>query len=125
MSRTLIAVTMLMLTMPLVAQAEDRVVELWTCTLQDGKTLDDVKVVNGKWVKFQNSSIPGAGIRSWALTSIVGQPGSFLYLDSFPSLEVWSKSRAASATPAGVALDDELNAVAECATNSLHEAIEH
>ncbi|MEQ8859718.1 MAG: hypothetical protein RIC56_13825 [Pseudomonadales bacterium] len=125
MLKTLMAVMMLTLTLPFAARAEDRVVELWTCTLLDGKTLDDAKAVNGKWLKLQNSANPGAGIRSWGLTSIVGQPGSFMYLDSFPSLEAWSKSRAAIATPAGVAVDAELNATAECASNSLHEAIEH
>lgn len=126
MFKRLIAVTLLtLLAMPAMLRAEDRIVELWTCDLHEGKTVADAKAVNAKWLKLQNNANPGAGIRSWGLSSIVGQPGGFMYLDSFPSLEAWSKSKAAIATPAGVALEAELNAVAKCVSNSLHEAIEH
>jgi hypothetical protein len=118
-------ISTLMWLVPLHANAEDRVVELWTCTLKDGKTLEDAKQVNAKWLKFQNDTNPGAGIRSWGLTSIVGQLGGLTYLDSFPSLDAWAKSRAASTTPAGVAVDAEFDAVVTCSETRLFQATEH
>ncbi len=118
-------VTTLLLALPLMAGAEDRVVEIWNCALKEGKTLDDAKQVNSKWVKFQNEANPGAGVRSFGLGSIVGETGEFKYLDSFPTLDAWTKSKAAIATPAGVALEAELTAIADCSSNRLYQAIEH
>ena len=75
-----------------------------TCTLNDGKTMDDVAAANGRWVKYQNKVNEDAGIRSWGAESIIGATG-FVYIDWFPSLEVWSAAREASTgpTPAAIA----------------------
>lgn len=105
--------------------AEDGVLEFWDCDLMEGKSLDDAKAVNAKWLKMQNDANPGAGIRSWGLSSIVGEPGDFGYMDAFPTLEAWAKSRAASETPAGMAIDAELNGIATCTMNRLYRATEH
>ena len=94
--------------------AEDGVLEFWDCDLMEGK-----------WLKMQNDANPGAGIRSWGLSSIVGEPGDFGYMDAFPTLEAWAKSRAASETPAGMAIDAELNGIATCTMNRLYRATEH
>jgi len=107
------------------ASAEDGVLEFWDCDLKEGKTLADAKAVNAKWLKMQNDANPGAGIRSWGLSSIVGEPGGFGYMDAFPTLEAWAKSRAASETPAGMAIDAELNGIAACTMNRLYQATEH
>ncbi len=114
-----------MLTAAPLASAEARVLELWHCELATGKTLADVKRVNGKWLKLQNEANPGADIQSWGLSSIVGKTADFKYIDSFPSLDVWSKSRAVSKTPAGVAMDAELSEVADCTSNELFDAESH
>ena len=107
------------------ANAEDGVLEFWDCDLQDGKTLDDAARVNGKWLKLQNAANPDAGIRSWGLSSIVGEPGNFGYMDAYPSLDAWAKGRAAMETPEGQALDAEFNDIAVCSSNRLYQATEH
>ncbi|MCB1685753.1 MAG: hypothetical protein R3E82_08700 [Pseudomonadales bacterium] len=108
-----------------IVHSEDGVLEFWKCALKEGKTAADAKAVNAKWLKLQNGANPGANIRSWGLTSVVGETGSFGYMDAFPSLEAWAKSRATIATPAGAAIEAELNAVADCSMNRLFEATEH
>lgn len=108
-----------------VLAADNGVLEFWECSLKDGKTTDDAARVNAKWLKLQNDANPDAGIRSWGLTSIVDQPGAFYWMDAFPTLEAWAKSRAVSETPAGQAIDEELNAIVECKSNTLYQATEH
>jgi len=107
------------------ANAEDGVIEFWDCDLREGVTMADAAKVNAKWLKLQNDANPDAGIRSWGLTSIVGEPGDFGYMDAYPSLDAWAKSRAASETPAGQAIDAELDEIAECSVNRLYRATEH
>ncbi len=95
-----------------------------TCTLNDGKTMDDVAEANGAWVKYQNRVNEGATIRSWGAESIVGDSG-FVYIDSYPSLEVWSAARDAMEAEEGVAIGEALDEAAECSSSSLYEATEH
>lgn len=125
--KALITMTLSLCTLMLAPQihAEDGVVEFWDCDLNEGMTLDDAKRINGKWVKLQNESNPDAGIRSWGLSSIVGEPGNFGYMDAYPSLEAWAKGRAVMQTPAGQALEAELDDVATCTVNRLYQATEH
>ena len=95
-----------------------------TCTLNDGKTMDDVAEANGAWVKYQNRVNEGATIRSWGAESIVGDAG-FVYIDSYPSLEVWSAARDAMEAEEDVAIGEALDEAAECSSSSLYEATEH
>ena len=37
-----------------VSGAESNVVNLWECSVNDGKTMKDVEAANSKWVKFAN-----------------------------------------------------------------------
>ncbi len=120
---TLLALTALFLASA--ASAEDRVLEFWMCTLKEGKTLEDAATINGKWLKLQNDANPGAKIRSWGLTSIVGEPNAFGYMDSFPNLEAWAKAKAVIESAEGQALDAEFGALADCTRNRLYQATEH
>lgn len=106
------------------AFSETDTLVIWTCTLNDGKTMDDVAAANGRWVKYQNRVNEGATIRSWGAESIIGDTG-FVYIDSFPSLEVWSAARDAMEAEEGVAIGDALDEAATCSSNSLYEATEH
>lgn len=114
--KTLVAMMLLLCTLTFVSHsnAEDGVVELWDCVLNDGKTIDDAARVNAKWLKLQNEMNPDAGIRSWGLTSIVGKPSSYGYLDAYPSLDAWAKGQAGLQTAAGRALEAEFNDTATC-----------
>jgi hypothetical protein len=109
-----------------IANADDyRMVH--ACMIKEGKTMDDVRVANSKWVVFMNENVEGGDITSHITTSVVGDPtpGKFGYVDSFPSLESWAATMAATESFAeGQAIDKELNEVADCTENQLHKAEE-
>jgi hypothetical protein len=104
------------------ADSNDRMVALWTCTLAEGKTQVDVQAANGKWVKHVNSGDAEGDIRSYVLTTVVGEQGKFLYVDSFPSGKAWLAARAALESEEGKKIEKELDAVAKCSRNSLYES---
>ncbi len=81
--------------------AEDRVVVIWNCELNDGMTQDDVQKLNGRCVKFVNENVAGGDIRSFALTPIIGDTSMFQYIDSFPNLEAWTGMQTAMDSDAG------------------------
>ena len=100
-------------------------VEIWNCTLNDGKTMDDVATANGKWVKFMNANIEGEDIQSYGQTAMVGDQETFLYIDVFPDMKAWIAGKAAIDNEEGKALEAELNKVASCSSNSLYSSTEH
>ncbi len=104
--------------------AEERIVEVWTCTLNDDQTQEDVQTTNTKWVAFMNAQVEGGDIQSYVLTSIVGNAEGFLYVDSFPDMRAWIAAKAASETDEGQAIDAELDVVATCSSNTLHQSTE-
>ena len=106
------------------ADSHERIVEVWTCSHNEGKTEEDSQAVNKKWVEFMNASVEGGDIHSYVLTSIVGNPGTFLYADSFPTMEAWAAAKKAMRTEKGKALNAEFEAIEECTSNSLYESTE-
>lgn len=103
------------------ASADERILEVWTCTTKDGKTLDDVHMANGKWVKYMNAKIAGGDIISYVLRPIVGQTTTFLFVDSYPSLASWSAGKEHESDEMD-AIDEGLEAVATCTENTLHNS---
>ena len=104
--------------------AEDRVVVIWNCELNDGMTQDDVQKVNDRWVKFVNENVAGGDIRSFALTPIIGDTTKFQYIDSFPNLEAWTGMQTAMDSDAGRSLDEAFDELQKCSNNTLHNAVE-
>lgn len=107
------------------AGADPRIIETWSCDIEDGKTMDDARAANSKWVKFVNAHVEGGDIASSIVTSIVGnaKPGHFLYVDSFPSLASWSVAKnALEGDEEGQAIEAELDAAASCTDNRLYSS---
>jgi len=107
------------------AVADSTVRLVWICSVNDGKTMDDVRTSNSAWVKFMRAEVDKA-ISSVILTPVVGnvEAGRFIFADDFPSYEVWNESRKASETDEGQAIDAAINEAATCDSNSLHSAEE-
>jgi hypothetical protein len=107
------------------AVADSTVRLVWICSVNDGKTMDDVRTSNSAWVKFMRAEVDKA-ISSTILTPVVGntEAGRFIFADDFPSYEVWNESRKASATDEGEAIDAAINEASTCDSNSLHSAEE-
>ena len=106
------------------AYADTRTLQLWTCTVNEGKTPADVQTANGKWVKFVNSKVKGGDVRSFVVSAVTGDLGQFMYMDSYPSFEAWASQRAAMLTPEGIAVEADLDSVSTCTSSSLHTSTE-
>jgi hypothetical protein len=97
-----------------------------TCKINEGKTMDDVRADNSKWVAFMNENVEGGGITSHITTIVVGDstPGKFGYVDTFPSLESWTATIALESTAEGIAILEELQESASCTESQLQKAEE-
>ena len=96
-----------------------------SCILIDGKTIDDVRIVNSKWVEFVNKNVEGGDITSHIITSVVGDitPGKFQFVDSFPTLESWAAYlKAIESIAEGIAIDVEVREAADCTESQLYKA---
>ena len=96
-----------------------------SCILIDGKTIDDVRIVNSKWVEFVNKNVEGGDITSHIITSVVGDitPGKFQFVDSFPTLESWAAYlKAIESIAEGIAIDVEVREAEDCTESQLYKA---
>ncbi|NND72193.1 MAG: hypothetical protein HKN43_11520 [Rhodothermales bacterium] len=101
---------------------DDRVVEIWECTVKEGKMMEAVHEANSAWVQFMNANVEGGDIRSYVLTPKVGErePRGFMFIDSYPSLASWAAGDAAIETDAGKAVQAALNELLDCSENEMH-----
>ncbi|TRX56592.1 hypothetical protein [Thalassomonas sp. M1454] len=104
------------------AFADARIEQVWSCTLKEGKSIEDVKVLNSKWVAYVNKAVKGGDIRSYVVTPIVGNLGTFVFVDSFPNMESWAAKKAVMETDEGKKIDESFADVSECQKNSLYSA---
>ena len=74
--------------------AADDYREVWQCEANEGKTLEDIQAINSQWLKWMRDNV-NEDIESAVLTSVVGDMTGFLFVDTYPSLEVWSEGKTA------------------------------
>ena len=62
----------------------------WTYSLNEGKTAADAHKIGKEWVAWAREASGSDEIISSFVTPVVGDTGGFLWVDTFPSLEVWA-----------------------------------
>lgn len=93
--------------------------EVWECTTRDGKTLEDVQAVNSKWLAWMRENVDDE-ISSAVLTAVVGDLTSFIFVDTYPGLDVWSEGKARQdGNEEMEALNVEFDATAQCGQTRL------
>lgn len=104
---------------------DDRIVEVWECTMKEGKTMEAIHAANTKWVAFMNANVEG-GVRSYVMAPKVGEreERGFMFVDSFPSLQAWAAADAAIESEEGKAIQAEINALVDCSKNALYTSKE-
>ena len=107
------------------AQAESTFVEVWQCTLNEGKTPEDALAANRAWLEFVNANVDGGGVTSSSVVPVVGEFGNFLYVDRFPSLAAWAQVKAALDTEEGQPINAAFNDVVTCTSNTLMESTQN
>jgi hypothetical protein len=107
------------------AFADTPVDEVFTCKLKEGKEFKDVRKANAEWVKHMNSAVNVGEIKSGTVTPVVGEGGgSFLFVDTYPSLDAWATAEEYQHSDAGQAamkaISDALDAASDCTGNHLY-----
>ena len=120
--KNLLSVTALAAAMALstTASAESHIEEVWDCTLRDGKTMDQVNSINASWMKHANKKVKGGGISSRTVTPLVGDMGSFIFVDSFPNLDSWADLKEAMKSDEGQKIEAAFEEVTNCTSNRLY-----
>ena len=68
--------------------------EVWQCKAAEGKSIDDIQAVNSKWLKWMRKNVDKK-VDSAVVTTVVGNLEGFAFVDTYPSLDTWSKGRGA------------------------------
>jgi len=102
----------------------DPVTEVWTCTLKEGKTAEDAQAAGKMWVAVVRKLTGNDEITSSWVSAVVGDAGSFMWVDTYPSLEVWAATQTAienseEFAPVGAALA----ASETCSGNRLYQGV--
>ena len=107
----------------------ERIVEIWTCTLNEGYTMDDIGRTAERWGELVRSS-GAADTRSVVLSQLVGTirghettsdvSTSFVTLDSFRDVVSWVAAKRAEETPAGQEIMSAFKEANTCSANVLY-----
>ena len=102
----------------------DPVTDVWTCTLDEGKTAEESQAAGKKWVAIVRKLTGNDEITSSWVSAVVGDQGNFLWVDTYPSLEVWAAAQTAIADSEEFApIGEELNETSTCSGNRLYRGV--
>ncbi len=106
------------------AYADARIEVVWSCTLNEGKTLEDLHAVNANWLKWNRDNDIG-GISSHVANRLLGGDlSAVLLIDSYPDWATYAEEAAKYDSPAGEAMDAAYNEVATCTSNTVWQVEE-
>ena len=91
-------------------------VEVFTCELVDEKTIEDVQAANSKWLAIVRENV-SEDITSSVVTPVVGDLNSFVFIDTYPDLDTWAKTKTRLQDGD---TEEFFEGVNECSENSLH-----
>ena len=104
--------------------AADPVSMVWTCTLNDGVTAEQSRASGKKWVALVREMSGNNEITSSWVTAVVGEVGHFMWVDTYPSLEVWAAVQTAWAnSEKAAALEEEFGANETCSESRLYRSV--
>ena len=73
------------------------IVEMWKCSLKDGKTMEEVQAVNKRWLAMTRKVAGTEEINSYSLETVVGDLTIFGFADASPDMATYAKVKAAEA----------------------------
>ena len=122
--RLIAPVTLLIASMAV--SGDTRTVQVWTCTLNEGKTVEDLNAIHGKWVDWANKQSYGGEIQgSIAVPTIADNLAVVLLIDSYPDRATFgAEADAYYGTAEGQALETEYEAVVSCSSNAVYSETE-
>jgi hypothetical protein len=102
------------------------VLQVWECTLHDGKTAADVLKVSSAWLAAAKGMKGGADLKVYHDFPMVANAGegTFEFILAAPNVETWGAFMGGYPGSAAARADAEWNATASCSGNTLWESVE-
>ncbi len=96
-------------------------VHVWECSLNDGKTLDDLRGVSSAWLAATKSMAGGEEVKAFHEFPVAANTGGdgFNFVMITPDFEAWGKLTEAYPGSAAQKADEAWGEVAECEGSSL------
>ncbi len=102
----------------------DPVTAIWTCKLNDGRTAEESQAAGKKWVAFVRKITGNDEITSSWFSTVVGDVEHFMWVDTYPSLEVWAAAQTAIENSEEFApIGEELAEIETCSGNRLYRRV--
>ena len=92
---------------------------VWYCELKDGSTKEDAMEINARWLKWARTTGGSDKITSSYVSTVVGDLGGFMWVDTYPDIATWGKVADAESE-----FDAEFNEISSCSGNRMIRAEE-
>lgn len=92
---------------------------VWYCELKDGSTKEDAMEINARWLKWARTTGGSDKITSSYVSTVVGDLGGFMWVDTYPDIATWGKIANAESE-----FDAEFNEISSCSGNRMIRAEE-
>jgi len=92
---------------------------VFSCTLNEGSTKEDAMEINSRWLKWARETGGSDEITSSYVSTIIGDLGGFLWVDTYPDIVTWGKIVDADSD-----FDAEFNEVSTCSSNRMYRGDE-
>ena len=102
-----------------VAVHAEPVTIVFSCKLNEGSTKEDAMEINTRWLKWARSTGGSDKITSSYVSTIIGDLGGFMWVDTYPDIATWGK-----VVDADSEFDDEFNEVSTCKGNRMYRGEE-
>ena len=64
---------------------------VFSCKLKDGYTKENAMEINARWLKWARETGGSDEITSSYVSTIIGDLGSFMWVDTYPDIATWGK----------------------------------
>lgn len=92
---------------------------VFSCTLKEGSTKEDAMEINARWLKWARETGGSDEITSSYVSTIVGELGGFMWVDTYPDIATWGK-----VVDADSEFDAEFDAISTCSGNRMYRGEE-
>jgi len=119
LKKTLLAVATSVFLLLSVAVHAEPVSIVFSCTLNEGSTKEDAMAINAKWLKWARATGGSDEITSSYVSTLVGDLGGFMWVDTYPDIATWGK-----VVDADSDFDEEFDEVSTCSGNRMYRGEE-
>ena len=92
---------------------------VYSCKLKEGSTKEEAMEINTRWLKWARATAGTDEITSSYVSTIIGDLGSFMWVDTYPDIATWGKIVDADSD-----FDAEFNEVSTCSGNRMYRGEE-